>query len=163
METLIAAFVAAAIVGGVVWSRSAANAAMARVQLHVPDPPGAAATDVDTAQNAGGGAGHKGFTLGIQMTGSGNSLRLESKIGDVGHVELTLDGDGTRVPAPAEILGVDAHPRTISRRPSPWGIASRLAHLIHMVLGITSNAADLTRFLRALVCEITRRLTRTLH
>lgn len=160
MGTLIAVMVVFAIIGAVVWNKANASAAMAGVEFYTPAPPAAVSTAVFNAHNVGAGAKLKAFALGIRVTGSGNSYRFESKIGDVGHIRLTADGVGTRVLTAAEVLYVGAPPKSISQRSSLWGFSSRLSHQIYRLLGITPNAAKMKRFQRGLERRISRQLSR---
>jgi hypothetical protein len=162
MGTLIAILVVAAVIGAVVWNKHTASAAMEGVDFHVAAPPAAVAAAIDNAHNAGAAAKLKGFALGIRVTGGGSTFRYESKIGDVGRIDLAPQGDGTRVRAATEVLYVGAHPRTISQQSSLSGVSSRLSHMIYTVIGITPNAGKMKRFQLGLERKITRRLVKVL-
>lgn len=160
MGTLIAVMAVVAVVGAIVWNKANASAAMAGVDFHAPAPLARVSNAIDAAYNVGAGAKLKGLALGIRVTGSGSSFRFESRIGDVGRIQLSPDGGGTRVRAATEVLYVGAHPRTISQRSSFWGFSSRMGHLTYTVLGIAPNAAKMKRFQRALERKVTRELNR---
>lgn len=158
MASIIVILVIAVIVGAIFWNKRNAALAMTGVEFHVPAPAAAVAAAIDTAHNVGAGAKLKSFALGIRVTGSGESFRFESKIGDVGRITLNPEGRGTRVRAATEVLHVGAHPRTVSQRSSLWGFSSRLSHVIYTIVGITPNAAKMKRFQTGLEAKVAKQL-----
>ena len=160
METLVVIVVIGVIIGAVLWNKRNAGLAQSGVEFHVAADPNTVATAIDTAYNAGARAKLTGFAAGIRVTGGSGSFRFESRIGDVGHMELTPSDGGTRVRAVTDALYVGAPPRTISQRSNLWAFASRLNHHLYVLLGITPNAAKMKRFQGAIERKVTRKLAR---
>ena len=146
METFIVILVAAAIIGAVVWNKRNAAAAMDGVEFHVPASPNEVAAAIYGTCNVGAGAKLRSLVSGIRLSGAGNGFVFESKIGDVGRIELSPDGGGTTVQAATEELYVGSHPSTHSRGRGYWAFASAMTHRIYRMLGITPGAAKMKRF-----------------
>jgi hypothetical protein len=104
MEALIAILVVAAIIGAIVWNKRNAAAAMAGVEFHVPASPTEVSGAINSAFNVGAGAKLRSLVGGIRLRGGGSLFRFESKVGDVGRIELTPNGNGTNVRAVTDEL-----------------------------------------------------------
>lgn len=146
MGTVIAILIVAAIVGGVVWNKRNAAAAMAGVEFSIPAAPAEVSAAIHSALNVGAGAKLKNAFSGIRVGGSGNSYRFESKIGDIGRIQIASSGTGTKVTAATDELYVGSHPKSHSRSNGIWGLASAMTHGIYKLLGVTPGAARMKRF-----------------
>ena len=159
METFIGILVVAALVGAVVWNKRNAAAAMTGVEFHVPASPDEVAGAIYGAFNVGSGAKLRSLVSGVRLSGGGgNTFRFESKIGDVGRIELSPDGGGTTVQAVTDELYVGSHPTTHSRGRGYWAFGSAMTHAIFKMLGITPNAAKMKRFQLGLEGKIATQL-----
>jgi hypothetical protein len=163
METVIGILVVAAIVGAIVWNKRNAAAAMAGVEFHVPASPNEVSAAIYHAFNVGASAKLRSLVSGIRLSGGGNSFRFESKIGDVGRIELSLNGGGTTVQAVTDELYVGSHPMTHSRGRGYWAMASALTHGIYKLIGITPSAAKMKRFQAGLEGKIATQLRKAMH
>lgn len=143
MGTLIAILVVAAIIGGIVWNKRNAAAAMAGVEFDVPAAPAQVVGAINGAFNVGAAAKLKSAFGGIRVGGGGgNTFRYESKIGDVGRIQVSPGGTGSKVRAVTDELYVGSHPKSHSRSRGIWGLASAMSHGIYKLLGITPGAAS---------------------
>jgi hypothetical protein len=158
METLIGILVVAAIVGAVVWNKRNAAAAMDGVEFHVPASLNEVAAAIYGAFNVGAGAKLRSLVSGVRLSGAGNGFAFESKIGDVGRIELSPNGGGTTVRAVTDELYVGSHPTTHSRGRGYWALATALTHGIYKLLGITPGAAKIKRFQLGLEGKIATQL-----
>jgi hypothetical protein len=163
MATFIGLLVVAALVGAVVWNKRNASAAMDGVAFVLPASPTEVAAAIASAFNVGAAAKLKGMIEGVRVLGSGQSFRYESRIGDVGRLELNANGGGTEVRAATTQLYVGTHPRSHSRGGGLWSTASALAHGIYKVLGVTPGAARMKRFQRRLEARVAKQLGRVAH
>lgn len=161
METVVAIVIIAAIVGGVVWNKRNASAAMAGVEFSVPATPAEVSAAIHGAFNVGAGAKLKSAFGGIRVRGSGNSYRFESKIGDTGRIQLSSNGNGTKVSAVTDELYVGSHPKSHSRNGGIWGLASAMTHGIYKLLGITPGAAKMKRFQLGLETKLAKQLRKS--
>lgn len=158
MGTVIAILIVVAIVGGVVWNKRNAAAAMAGVEFSLPGAPAEVSAAIHSAFNVGAGAKLKNAFSGIRVGGSGNSYRFESKIGDVGRIQIASSGAGTKVSAATDELYVGSHPRSHSRSNGIWGLASAMTHGIYKLLGVTPGAARMKRFKLGLEGKVSKQL-----
>ena len=158
MEALIGILVVAAIIGAIVWNKRNAAAAMAGVEFHVPDSPTGVSAAINGAFNVGASAKLRSLVGGIRLSGGGNLFRFESKIGDVGRIELSPNGSGTTVQAVTDELYVGSHPMTHSRGRGLWATASALTHGIYKLIGVTPGAAKMKRSQLGLEGKIARQL-----
>lgn len=158
MEALIGIIVAAALIGAIVWNKRNAADAMAGAEFEVPASTNEVSAAINAVFNVGAGAKLKSFVGGIRVAGSGNSFRFESKIGDVGRIQLAPNGGGTKVSAVTDELYVGSHPRTHSRGRGLWSTASALSHGIYKLVGVTPGAAKMKRFQSGLEGKVTKQL-----
>ena len=162
METLIVILVIAAIIGAVVWNKRNAAAALAGVGFQVPAPPDEVSAAINGAFNVGAGAKLRSLVAGVRLSGGGNVFRFESKIGDVGRIELSSDGGGTTVWAVTDELYVGSHPKSHSQGHGLWAMSSAITHGIFKVIGVTPGAAKMKRFQLGLEGRITAQLRKTM-
>jgi hypothetical protein len=146
MEALIWILVIAAIIGAIVWNKRNAAAAMTGVEFHVPASPSEVSAAIHSAFRVGAGGMLRRFVAGVRLTGGGNLFRFESKIGDVGRVELSPNGGGTNVRAVTDELYVGSHPTTHSRGRGLWAMATAVTHGIYKMIGVTPGAVKMKRF-----------------
>ena len=158
METLIGILVMAAIIGAIVWNKRNAAAAMAGVEFHVPASPNEVAGAIYGSFHVGASAKLRSLVSGIRLSGGESAFRFESKIGDVGRIELSPNGSGTTVQAVTEQLYVGSHPTTHSRGRGYWAMASALTHGIFRIIGVTPGAAKMKRFQLGLEGKIATQL-----
>ena len=158
MEALIGLLALAAIIGAIMWNKRNAAAAMEGVSFHVPAPPGEVSSAIKGSFNVGAAAKLKSIVGGIRVGGGGQSFRFESKIGDIGRIQLSEDGQKTKVFAVTDELYVGSHPKAHSRGRGLWATASALTHVIYKLLGITPGAAKMKRFQAGLEAKIAKQL-----
>jgi len=158
MEAFIVILVIAAIVGAIVWNKRNAAAAMDGVEFHVPASPDEVASAIYGAFKVGAGAKLRSLVSGVRLSGAGDGFTFESKIGDVGRIELSPNGGGTTVRAVTDELYVGSHPTTHSRGRGYWAMASALTHGIYKMIGITPGAAKMKRFQLGLEGKIATQL-----
>jgi hypothetical protein len=163
MEAFIVILVVAAIIGAIVWNKRNAAAAMTGVEFHVPAAPSEVAAAINGAFNGGAGAKLRSLVAGIRLRGGGSSFTFESKIGDVGRIELASNGGGTDVRAITDELYVGSHPRARSRGRGYWAMASALTHAIFKLIGVTPGAAKMKRFQSRLEGKIETQLRKATH
>ena len=161
MEALIAILVVAAIIGAIVWNKRNAAAAMAGVEFHVPASPTDVSAAINSAFNVGAGAKLRSLVGGIRLRGGGSLFRFESKVGDVGRIELTPNGNGTNVRAVTDELYVGSHPSTHSRGRGYWALASALTQAIYRAIGVTPGAAKMKRFQWGLESKVAAQLRKS--
>ena len=158
METFIGILVIAAIVGAIVWNKRNAAAAMAGVEFHVPASLDEVSAAIYSSFNVGAGAKLRSLVSGVRLSGGGNTFAFESKLGDMGRIELSPDVGGTTVQAATEALYVGSHPASHSRGRGYWALASALTHGIYKMIGITPGAAKMKRFQLGLEGKIATQL-----
>lgn len=132
------------------------------VEFDVPVAPDIAARTISSIHGGGARATAKRILWGIDVTASGrHTFTYTSRIGDRGVIEVANHPSGARVRARATSLYVGSPPRSVSRRATLWGFASRLTHVLYTILGITPGAAKLKRFHNAFQRRLLRELSRS--
>lgn len=158
MGAFIGILVVGAIVGGVVWNRRNAAAAMAGVQFVVPASPAEVTSAIHAAYNLGASGAFKSMTRGMRVASAGSGFAFESKIGDSGIIQIRPDGAGTTVRAATEQLFVGSHPKTHSRGSGLWALSSALTHGIYRLIGVTPGAAKMKKFQESLERTIAKQM-----
>lgn len=159
MNGLIVALIVGAIIGGFVWNKRNAAAAMRGVEFVVPASLKEVSTAINAAFNVGTAARLKSFVGGFGVSTHGSGFRYASKIGDVGTIDLAPSAEGgTTVRAATDELYVGSHPKTHSRRGGLWSMCTAMTHGIYKLLGVTPGAAKMKRFQDRLEAAIAKQL-----
>ncbi|MGQ0680266.1 MAG: hypothetical protein ACT4OM_11555 [Actinomycetota bacterium] len=129
-----------------------------RLEFSVQATPAETSAAIYGAFNLGAGAKLRKAISGIRVEGSGHSYRFESRIGDIGRIQLASTGTGTKVSAFTDELYVGSHPMSHWRSGGYWGWVAAMGHRINKLLGITPGAARMKRFQRGLEGKIAKQL-----
>ena len=159
MEGLLGVLVIAALIGAVVWNHKNAEAALDGVEFSTPHSPATIVTTIAAAYCGGAKARAKSLLSGCTVTQtSPTSFRLETKIGDIGQIDVRQhEESGAVIAAYTTELYVGSHPVTHFRKGFA-GLAADINHRLYKLLGISPNAAKMKRFQVALEGRIARQL-----
>jgi len=162
VSVLVVLLIIAALVGGVIWNKRNAGAAMSGVQFSVP-----ATADVVTGalRNAYCRSGAKSLARsmvsGITVAETGGyAFRIDTKLGDNAEIVVSDNGGGASlVTARTNELYVGSHPSSHFSS-GLMAIGAVMTHNIFKLLGITPSAARLKRFQCGVESRVLKELQR---
>lgn len=161
MGTVVVILVIAAIIGGVMWNKRNAAAAVAGVEFDTAYDPSAVGAAIRAVYCGGTKAMMKSMFSGLTVSPVGTStFKVESRLGDIGEIIITARDGGALVCSRTVELYVGSHPKTHFKR-GIMGIAAVLTHKIYQALGVTPGAARMKGFQRKIEGRVARELSRS--